>query len=147
MRALGLSITLALATAACATAPTPVAVVPPGPPPPGPPPPTLDGSWSLAMLRDAPLGARLSASLKIEADRAEGVTACRAWKAAAPNIGMDLRFERIDGQEQSCDGNMKAVEQKYLEALEATRSVQMRSGYLVLMDQTGRERLFFARGS
>lgn len=147
MRALGLSITLALATAACATVPTPVAVAPPAPPAPGPAPPTLEGQWSLAMVRDAPLGAKLSASLKIRADQAEGYTACRTWTADAPNFGMDLRFERLNGQEQTCDGNMKAVEEKYLEALSATRTAQMRSGYLVLMDANGRERLFFARGS
>lgn len=146
MRTLALSVTLALATAACATAPVPVATLPPGPPPPGPPPPTLDGQWSLAMVRDAPLGAKLSASLKIQADRAEGVTACRAWTAEAPNMGMDIRFERLNGQEQACDGNMRAVEAKYLEALQEVRMVQMRAGYLILMDERGRERLYFARG-
>jgi heat shock protein HslJ len=147
MRALGLSITLALSAAACATAPTPVAVAPPVAPPPGPAPPTLDGRWSLAMVRDAPLGARLAASLKIEADHAEGVTACRTWTAAAPNYGMDLRFDGLQDQELACDGNMRAAEDKYLEALAAVRTVQMRAGYLILSDQNGRERLYFARGS
>jgi len=147
MRALGLSITLALSAAACATAPTTVAVAPPVAPPPGPAPPTLDGKWALAMVRDAPLGTRLAASLKIEADQAAGVTACRTWTANAPNAGMDLRFERVQGQELTCDGNMKAAEDKYLEALAAVRTAQMRAGYLILMDEAGRERLYFARGS
>lgn len=147
MRALGLSITLALSAAACATAPTTVAVAPPVAPPPGPAPPTLDGRWALAMVRDAPLGTRLAASLKIEANQAAGVTACRTWTAEAPNLGMDLRFDRLQGQELTCDGNMKAVEDKYLEALASVRTVQMRAGYLILSDQNGRERLYFARGS
>jgi heat shock protein HslJ len=148
MRALGLSITLALAAGACATAPTAsVTVAPPVAPPPGPAPPTLDGKWALAMVRDAPLGTRLGASLRIEADRAEGITACRSWTAAAPNTGMDLRFERRQDQELTCDGNMKAAEDKYLEALAQVRTAQMRAGYLILMDERGRERLYFARGS
>jgi hypothetical protein len=146
-KSIGLSITLALSAAACATAPVPVAVAPPAPPPPGPPPPTLDGAWSLAMLRDAAPGLKLAASLKIEANRAEGVTACRAWTAAAPNFGMDLRFEGVSAQEQPCDAQLKAAEDKYLEALAQVRTVQMRSGYLILSDANGRERLFFARGS
>ncbi len=146
MRALGLSVTLALASAACATAPAPVAVAPPRAPDIGPAPPTLEGQWALAMVRDAPQGMKLAASLKIEADRAEGVTACTAWTADAPNLGMDLRFERLNGREQACDGNMKAIEAKYLEALKEVRMVQMRAGYLVLMDARGRERLYFARG-
>jgi heat shock protein HslJ len=147
MRALGLSLTLALATAACATAPVPVAVLPPAPPEPGPAPPTLDGQWSLAMVRDAAPGAKLAASLKINADHAEGVTACRAWTAAAPNFGMDLRFEGISAREQACDDQTKAAEARYLDALKDVRVAQMRAGYLILMDSNGRERLYFARGS
>lgn len=147
MRALGLSVTLAMSVAACATAPAPVAVLPPVAPTPYPAPPTLDGAWSLAMLRDAPAGAaKLSATLKIDADHAEGAGPCTAWTAAAPNYGMDLRFESMTAQEQVCDAQMKAAEAKYIEALSAVRTVQMRSGYLVLMDERGRERLFFARG-
>ena len=147
MRALGLTVSLAIAAAGCATAPVPVAVLAPQPPPPGPAPPTLDGQWSLAMLRDAPVGAQLSATLKIAADHAEGATECRAWTAIAPNYGMDLRFESMTAHEQTCDSGLKAAETKYLEALAAVRTVQMRSGYLVLMDERGRERLYFARGS
>ena len=109
-------------------------------------PPTLEGAWSLAMVRDAPAGAKLSATLNIAANRAEGATECRAWTAQAPNYGMDLRFESMSAQEQACDGQLKAAEAKYLEALSAVRTVQMRSGYLVLMDERGRERLYFARG-
>lgn len=148
MRALGLSVTLALAASACATAPpASISVAPRAAEPPGPPPPTLDGKWSLAMVRDAPLGTRLAASMKIEADRAAGVTACGSWTADAPNLGMDLRFTGMQGQEQTCDGNMRAVEERYLEALKAVRTVQMRAGYLVLIDDRGRERLYFARGT
>ena len=147
MRALGLSVTMALSAAACATAPAPMVTLPPVAQPPGPAPPTLDGAWSLAMVRDAPAGAKIAATLKIAADHAEGVTQCQAWTAAAPNFGMDLRFESMTTQEQACDTQLKAAEAKYLEALSAVRTVQMRSGYLVLMDERGRERLYFARGS
>jgi len=146
-RSLGVTLTLALAASACATAPAPVAVVAPPPAPAPPAPPTLEGKWSLAMLRDAPLGTRLGASLKIEADRAAGATVCQSWTALAPNFGMDLRFESLTAQELTCDGNMKAVEEKYLEALKDVRTAQMRAGYLVLLDADGRERLYFARGS
>lgn len=144
---IGLSLTLALSAAACATAPAPVAAPAPRVQPPGPPPPTLEGQWALAMVRDAAPGVKLAASLKIDADRAEGVTACRAWTAQAPNFGMDLRFESMAAQEQACDAQMKAAEAKYLEALRDVRTVQMRSGYLILSDSRGRERLYFARGS
>jgi len=146
MRALGLSVTLAIAATGCATAPAPVAVLAPRAPDALPAPPTLEGAWSLAMVRDAPTGARISATLKIAADRAEGATECRAWSAQAPNYGMDLRFESMTAQEQACDSQLKAAEAKYLEALSSVRTVQMRSGYLVLMDERGRERLYFARG-
>lgn len=147
MRALGLSLTLAVAVSACATVPTPVAVAPPAAPPSEPAPPTLDGAWALAMVRDAPVGAKLSASLRIEADHAQGVTACRTWTAAAPNIGMDLRFDAMQQQETACDGAMKAIEDRYVQALGEVRTVQMRAGYLILSDARGRERLYFARGS
>ncbi len=143
---LGLSVALAFAAAGCATAPVSVAVLAPPPPAALPAPPTLEGAWSLAMLRDAPAGTKISATLKIAADHAEGATQCRAWTAAAPNYGMDLRFESMNTQEQACDDQMKAAEARYLDALAAVRTVQMRSGYLVLMDERGRERLYFARG-
>ena len=146
MRALGLSLTIAVGLAGCATAPVPVAVAPPPAPASPQAPPTLDGAWSLAMVRDAPVGARLAATLKIAADRAEGATQCRAWTAAAPNYGMDLRFESMTARAQACDAQQKAMEAKYLDALAATRMVQMRAGYLVLLDEHGRERLYFARG-
>ena len=71
---------------------------------------------------------------------------CRTWTATAPNYGMDLRFESMNAREQACDAQEKAMEAKYLDALAATRMVQMRAGYLVLMDEHGRERLYFARG-
>ena len=146
MRALGLSLTVAVGLAGCATAPTPVAVAPQPPPGQSLAPPTLEGAWSLAMVRDAPIGARLSATMKIAADHAEGATSCRAWTAVAPNYGMDLRFESMNAHEQACDAQEKAMEAKYLDALNATRMVQMRAGYLVLLDEHGRERLYFARG-
>lgn len=146
MRALGLSLTLAAGLTGCATAPATVAVAPPPAPTIGPAPPTLDGAWSLAMVRDAPAGMRMAATMKISADRAEGSTSCRAWTASAPNYGMDLRFESMNAQEQACDAQQKALEAKYLDALAATRMAQMRAGYLVLLDERGRERLYFARG-
>ena len=147
MRALGLSLTLAIGLAGCATAPTTTSMIVPPQPTAGPAPPTLEGDWALAMVRDAPIGARLSATLKIAADHAEGATQCHAWTARAPNYGMDLRFESMSAAEQTCDAQAKALEVKYLAALADTRMVQMRAGYLVLLDERGRERLYFARGS
>lgn len=152
MRALGLTLTttlaLALGAGGCAT--TQTAAAPAAPRPlhraPGPPPPTLDGAWNLALVRDAPQGVRLAATLKIEADQAEGSTACRAWTARAPNVGMDLRFERLTAQEQACSDQIRAAERRYLEALGRVRTAQMRSGYLVLIDERGRDQLYFARG-
>ncbi len=150
MRALGLTLTMALAAAGCAT--TQTAAVSPAAPAsrvraPGPPPPTLDGAWNLALVRDAPpQGVRLAATLKIEADRAEGSTACRAWTARAPNIGMDLRFERLTAQELACSDQVRAAERRYLDALAKVRTAQMRSGYLVLIDERGRDQLYFQRG-
>lgn len=144
---LGLTLTMALAAAGCATTQTAAYVAPaPRGQPPGPPPPTLEGAWRLAMVRDAPQGVRLAATLKIEANHAQGSTDCRAWTANAPNFGMDLRFNGITAREQACTDQVRAAEQRYLDALAKTRTVQMRSGYLVLMDERGREQLYFARG-
>lgn len=146
-RSLGLTLTLAVAASACATTPAPVASAPAPQRASAPPaPPTLEGRWSLALLRDAPADARVSATLKIEADRAEGATECRSWTAAAPNFGMDLRFESLTDQPLNCDGERKPLEEKFVSALKDVRTVQIRSGYLVLMDSKGRERLYFTRG-
>lgn len=149
MRALGLTLTMALAAAGCATTQTaavsPVAPVQRGRPP-GPPPPTLDGAWNLALVRDAPQGVRLAATLRIEADHAEGSTDCRAWTARAPNVGMDLRFDHLTAHEQACSDQVRVAERRYLDALAKVRTVEMRSGYLVLIDERGRDQLYFARG-
>jgi heat shock protein HslJ len=149
MRALALTLTMAIAAAGCATTQTAAVSAPTPRPlraPPGPPPPTLDGVWNLALVRDAPQGVRLAATLKIEADRAEGSTECRAWTARAPNVGMDLRFDRLTAREQACSDQIRAAERRYLDALAKVRTVQMRSGYLVLIDERGRDQLYFARG-
>lgn len=152
MRAIGkngaLALTMALAAAGCATTQQePVAVAPRLSDAPGPPPPTLDGAWNLAMVRGAPQGVRLAATLKIDADKAQGVTDCGAFTAQATNFGMDLRFDRLDAKDQACADTQKlAVQRTYLEALANVRTVQMRAGYLILMDERGREQLYFARG-
>jgi len=153
MRAVGLTLTMALCAAGCATTQSAtVYVTPPRESDlPGPPPPTLDGAWRLAMVRDAPQGVRLAATLKIDANQAQGSTDCHAWTAAAPNLGMDLRFDRLTADAdaahaQACTEQVRAAERRYLDALAKTRTVQMRSGYLVLMDERGREQLYFARG-
>lgn len=147
MRALGLTVTMALAAAGCATTQAPaVAVAPPRAAPPGPPPPTLEGAWNLAMVRGAPQGVRLAATLKIEADRAEGISDCGVFTARAPNVGMDLQFNGLVTNEQTCNASVRAVEKTFIDALSSTRMVQMRAGYLVLMDERGREQLYFARG-
>ena len=152
MRALGLTLTttltMALAAAGCATTQTATVAVAPARhgAPPGPPPPTLDGAWNLALVRDAPQGVRLAATLKIQADHAEGSTACRAWTARAPNVGMDLRFDGLSAHEQACSDQIRDAERRYLDALARVRTAQMRSGYLVLIDERGRDQLYFARG-
>lgn len=148
MRAIGLTLTLAMAAAGCATTQSPaVAVAPPSrAQPPGPPPPTLDGAWNLAMVRGAPQGVRLAATLKIQNERAEGVSACGAFTARAPNFGMDLQFNGLVTNEQTCNANVRALDKAFIDALSNTRMVQMRAGYLVLMDERGREQLYFARG-
>lgn len=152
MRAIGkngaLALTMALAAAGCATTQQePVAVAPRLSDAPGPPPPTLDGAWNLAMVRGAPQGVRLAGTLKIDADKAQGVTDCGAFTAQAMNFGMDLRFERVNAQDAACADNQKLdVQRTYLTALANTRMVQIRAGYLILMDERGREQLYFARG-
>jgi len=146
LRSLGLTLTVAALASACATAPTQVTVTAPAPAAHPPAPPTLEGQWALAMLRDAPANARVTAPLKIQAGHAEGATDCRAWSASAPNSGMDLRLEALSDQPQSCEGAVKAIEEKYVSALKDVRMVQMRSGYLIMIDQNGRERLYFTRG-
>ena len=149
MRAIGLTLTMALAAAGCATTQTAATTEAPAPrvsrnQPPAPP--TLDGDWRLALLRDAPQGARLSATLRIADDRAEGASDCGAWTAQARNFGMDLRFDRLTGAgAQACSDQIRLLDGKYRAALSAARTVQMREGYLVLMDQHGSETLFFAR--
>lgn len=149
MRAIGLTLTMALAAAGCATTQQePVAVAPRLGPAPGPAPPTLEGSWNLAMVRDAPQGVRLAGTLKIDADKAQGVTDCGAFTAHATNFGMDLRFEHVNAQDAACaDAQKLGVQRTYLTALSNTRTVQIRAGFLVLMDERGREQLYFARAS
>ena len=73
---MGLTLTMALAAGGCATTQTPTVALTPSPraQPPGPPPPTLEGAWNLAMVRGAPQGVRLAATLKIKDDRAEGIS-------------------------------------------------------------------------
>ena len=56
-------------------------------------------------------------------------------------------IDRLQDQAMTCDGNMRAVEEKFVAALKDVRTVQMRAGYLVLSDERGRERLYFARAS
>lgn len=143
----GLTLTMALAAGGCATTQAPtVAVAPPRVAPPGPPPPSLEGAWNLALVRGAPQGVRLAATLKIQNDRAEGVSDCGAFTARAPNLGMDLQFNGLVTNEQTCNANVRALEKTFIDALSSTRTVQMREGYLVLMDERGREQLYFARG-
>ncbi len=151
MRAIGrngaLALTMALAAAGCATTQqAPVAVAPRLGPAPGPPPPTLDGAWNLAMVRGAPQGVRLAATLRIDADKAQGVTDCGPLSAQATNFGMDLRFDRLNADRSCADTQKLAAQRTFLDALASTRTVQMREGYLILMDQNGREQLYFARG-
>lgn len=147
MRALGLTLTMALAAAGCATTQAPtVAVAPPRAAPPGPPPPSLDGAWNLALVRDAPQGVRLAATLKIHNERVEGMSDCGAFTARAPNLGMDLQFNGLVTNEQTCNANVRALDKTFIDALSNIRMAQMRAGYLVLMDERGREQLYFARG-
>lgn len=144
MRALALCLTIA--AAGCATAP-PVVVQAPPPrvEPPAPPPPTLEGEWRLAVLRDAPTGANISATLKIDAAQASGAAGCRAWTAGAVNFGSDLRFADVTEATNACAPGDVQLERKVLDVVTATRSARIRDGYLILIDESGRERAYFKR--
>lgn len=147
MRALALAMTLA--AAGCATQ-TPVAPAPPPPPPQAPPPapapPTIDGDWFLVLARDAPQTAKLTGAIRI-ADRkaANGSFACRTWTGEAASFGTDLRFNNVSPTPVTCEASVQSLDDRLFEALTATRRAAIRNGYLVLIDDVGRDRLYFQR--
>jgi heat shock protein HslJ len=111
--------------------------------PPAPPPPTLQGEWRLALLRDAPKGAQLSATLTIDQAHASGAAGCSAWTAKALNFGRDLQFDGLQESRGACANDELAG--TLIAILSDTREARINAGYLVLIDANGRERAYFSR--
>jgi heat shock protein HslJ len=105
----------------------------------------LEGEWRLAVLRDAPSGIAIAATLKIDSAQASGAAGCRAWTAGALRFGADLRFADLTEGANPCAQSEAQLERKVLDVVTATRSARIRDGYLILIDETGRERAYFKR--
>lgn len=155
MRRLSLTVLVLAAAAACASRPEPppvVAAQPPPPAPPGPPPPTIEREWRLAYMDgsvEAPSGLP---TLKLSADtvngmQASGFAGCGAFSGAAPLKGISIKFDPITPSDApDCTAGAKLVQSQFVSALGAARRVTIRSGYLVLIDEFGRDRLYFTPG-
>lgn len=157
MRRLSASLLLLAATAACATTPPPVVVAkpepPPEPPPPAPPPPTIERAWRLAYMDGVQEGKSLTPTLTLAPDATAGLTAsgfagCGAFAGPAPLTGISVRFQSLapTPPAEPCTPEARVLENQFVATLSATRRLTIRGGYLVLIDEGGKDRAYFAPG-
>lgn len=97
-------------------------------------------------MRDALTPHALGATLIFDRDRVTGRVACRTFSAKTLGFGLGMAFDQIAEGAPACAA-ADPSSQRFFEALGATRHASLRSGYLVLADGAGRERLFFRRTS
>ena len=146
---------LVLAAAGCASAPAPAVVEAPRAPPnaPGPPPPTIERTWRLAFMDGAPETLPVAPTLKLAADtvnglKASGFAGCGEFSAPASLQGISIQFERVAPAPATtdCGAEAKKLETAYVAALASTRRLTIRAGYLVLINESGREHVYFTPG-
>jgi heat shock protein HslJ len=154
MRSLSASLIL-LAAAGCATAPPPPVIVakpeppPAAPEPPAPPPPTIERAWTLAFIEGVSDPLPTSPTLTLKPDtlnglNVEGFSGCGAFSGPAPLSGVSIRFGAMAAaQDPACTPAARALESKFLLTLGDTRKLTIRSGYLVLIDDIGKDRAYF----
>lgn len=153
MRRLSATLVL-LAAAGCASTPpvvTEVVVPPPPPVAPGPPPPTIERLWRLAYLDGAPETLPVGATLELKAAEtgltAKGFAGCGEFEAPAPLTGISLRIDAVaPAVPPECAADARVMQNQFVAALTATRRVTIRGGYLVLVDEFGKERAYFTPG-
>lgn len=127
-----------LALIGCANMPVSAA-----PEPPGPPPPKLEGAWRLALLNNRPVTAE--ARLQIDEVKTEGRTSCGAFVSEGGNAGVELTFEAMQPTENlQCDETAAKADEAVRATLAATSEIRIKQGYLVLMNEYGREIAYFA---
>jgi heat shock protein HslJ len=79
---------------------------------------------------------------------ASGFAGCGAFSAPAPLTGISVRFQSLipSAPSEPCTPEARSVEQNFVATLSATRRLTIRGGYLVLIDEGGKDRAYFAPG-
>ena len=156
MRRLSATLVLLSLAAGCATAPPPAAppISPPKPaPPPGPTPPVLEGGWRLMFLDGISGALAPGQTLKLARDAASGGLSatgfggCGEYASAATRTGVSIQFQSVvPAPKEGCETAIRALESQFVTALTTARRLTIRGGYLVLMDESGRDRAYFVPG-
>jgi heat shock protein HslJ len=103
----------------------------------------VDVEWVLTELDGRPVtpaSERGAPTLTLAAaeSRAHGFAGCNRFFATYERSGASLRFSAIGATRMAClEEGVMALEQAYLEALEATRRYEAAGGTLTLFDDAG----------
>jgi heat shock protein HslJ len=78
---------------------------------------------------------------------ATGFAGCGDFTTPATRAGVSIRFTMpTPAPKESCPSEVRILENQYITALSAARRLTIRGGYLVLMDEGGRDRAYFVPG-
>lgn len=91
-------------------------------------------------------------TLKLTPDQANGLAVsgfagCGDFSGAAMRTGVTIQFTGVaPTANATCASEARVLENQYVTALNVARRLTIRGGYLVLMDEGGRDRAYFVPG-
>jgi heat shock protein HslJ len=96
------------------------------------------GTWVAQDIRGEGVVDTAQSSIKFtEGGRISGSGACNRFMGAAKQEGEQLSFSEIAGTRMACPPALMDQENKFLAALEETRSFRIDGTFLTLLDQNG----------
>ena len=100
---------------------------------------SLTGKWSLRELNGKPVPLERPPYMEFQSqgERVAGMSGCNRFSANYTAKDASLRFGMAISTQMACPGNVMAVEDAFLKAIEATASHKLEGGELSLIDASG----------